>query len=135
MQTQTTEIDKKELCKFGITTGIIVAVLFGLVMPWIFSRPIPKWPWAVSSVLIAWALIAPGTLKIVYKIWMRIGLALGWVNTKIVLGIVFYLVFTPMGLLMRIFRKDPMRRNMDGKAANYRCVSIKPPKEQMERTY
>jgi len=135
MEKQTTEQNIKELRKFGITAGIIVALLFGLVMPWIFSRPIPGWPWAVSFVLIVWALIAPGTLKIVYKIWMRIGLALGWVNTKIILGIVFYLVFTPMGILMRIFRKDPMRRNMDGKVASYRCASIKPPKEQMERTY
>lgn len=135
MQTQTTEIDKKELRKFGLTTGIIVALLFGLILPWVFSKPIPKWPWAISSVLIIWVLIAPGTLKIVYKTWMRIGLALGWVNTKIILGIVFYLVFTPMGILMKIFRKDPMRRKIDGRAASYRCVSIKPPKKQMERTY
>ena len=135
MEKQTTEQNIKELRKFGITTGIIVAVFFGLVMPWIFSRPIPGWPWAASSVLIIWALIAPDTLKIAYKIWMRIGLTLGRVNTKIVLGIVFYLVFTPMGLLMRIFRKDPMRQKMDGKVASYRCASIKPPKEQIERTY
>lgn len=135
MKKQTTEINRKELRKFGITTGIIVALLFGLIMPWVFSRPISGWPWAVSALLIIWALIAPGTLKIVYKTWMRIGLALGWINTKIILGIVFYLVFTPIGLLIRIFRKDPMRRNIDDKAASYRCAGRKQPKEQMERTY
>lgn len=135
MKKQATKISREELRKFGITTGIMVAMLFGLIMPWIFSRSISMWPWAISSVLIILALIAPGILKIVYKIWMRIGLALGWVNTKIILGIVFYFVFTPMGLLMRIFRKDPMCRNMDGKAASYRCNSIKPPKDRMERTY
>ena len=129
------QTNKKELRKFGITTGIIVALLFGLALPWIFSKPIPGWPWAVSSVLIIWALIAPGTLNIVYKTWMRIGLTLGWINTKIVLGIVFYLVFTPMGILMKIFRKDPMRRKMDAVAVSYRNASVKPPKEQMKRTY
>ena len=135
MKKQTTEQNIKELRKFGITTGIIVALLFGLILPWVFSKPIPKWPWAISSVLIVWALIAPGTLNIVYKTWMRIGLTLGWINTKIILGIVFYLVFTPMGILMRIFRKDPMRRKMDAGATSYRRISVKPPKEQMERTY
>lgn len=135
MKKQATETDRKELRKFGLTTGIIVALLFGLLLPWIFSRPILRWPWGVSSVLIIWALIAPGTLKIVYNIWMRIGLALGWVNTKIVLGIVFYLVFTPMGILMKMFREDPMRRKIDDGAISYRCASVKQPKEHMERPY
>ena len=135
MKKQTTEQNIKELRKFGITTGIIVALLFGLILPWVFSKSVPKWPWTIFSVLIIWALIAPGTLKIVYKTWMRIGLTLGWINTKIILGIVFYLVFTPMGILMRIFRKDPMRRKMDAGATSYRRISVKPPKEQMERTY
>ena len=85
--------------------------------------------------LIIWALITPGTLKIVYNVWMRIGLVLGRVNTKIVLGIVFYLVFTPIGLLMKIFREDPMRRKIDEGAVSYRRASVKPPKERMERTY
>ena len=130
-----TKIEIKELRKFGLTTGIIVILLFGLLLPWIFSRPSPKWSCVVSSVLIVWALIAPGTLKIVYNVWMRIGFVLGWVNTKIVLAIVFYFVFTPMGLLMKIFRKDPMRRKIDAAAASYRRASVKPPKERMERTY
>lgn len=135
MKKQTTEINRKELRKFGITTGIIIALLFGLLLPWIFSRPIPRWPWGVSSVLIIWALIAPGTLKIVYSIWMCISHVLGYINTKIVLAIVFYLVFTPMGVLMKIFRKDPMRRKIDNGAISYRCASVKQPKEHMERPY
>ena len=135
MEKQTTKPNIKELRKFGLTSGIIVVLLFGLLLPWIFSRPVPRWPWGVSSVLIIWALIAPGTLKIVYKIWMRIGLAFGWVNTRIVLAIVFYLFFTPMGILMKIFRKDPMRRKVDDGAISYRCASVKQPKEHMERPY
>ena len=135
MEKQTTEPNIKELRKFGITTGVVVAMLFGLLLPWIFSGPIPLWPWGVSFVLIIWSLIVPATLKIVYNIWMRIGFGLGLVNTKIVLGIVFYLVFTPMGLLMRIFRKDPMRRKIDDRAISYRCASVKQPKEHMERPY
>ena len=135
MKKQVTKPVIKELRKFGLTTGIIIGMLFGLFLPCIFSKPFTKWPWVVSSVLIVWALIAPGTLKIVYNIWMCVGFVLGWINTKIILIIVFYLVFTPTGLLMKIFRKDPMCRNMDAGAVSYRRTSIKPPKRQMERTY
>jgi hypothetical protein len=135
MERQTTKPNIKELRKFGLTTGIIVALLFGMFLPWIFSRPSPRWPWGVSSVLIIWALITPGTLKIVYSIWMRISHVLGYINTKIVLAIVFYLVFTPMGVLMKIFRKDPMRRKIDNGVISYRCASVKQPKEHMERPY
>ncbi len=135
METQITEINRKELREFGLITGIIIAMLFGLILPWVFSRSISKWPWIISSVLIVWALVAPGTLKIIYKVWMKTGLVLGWINTKIILGIVFYLIFTPMGILMKIFRKDPMCRKIDTSVLSYRCISIKPPKEQMERTF
>jgi len=45
---------------------------------------------------------------------MRFAEAVGWVNTRILLGIVFYAVLTPMGLLMRMFRIDPMERRQAG---------------------
>ena len=135
MKEKISKTEKRELRKFGLITGLIVALLFGLLLPWMFSKPSSKWSWMVSSVLLIWALIAPSTLKIIYNVWMRIGLVLGWLTTKIVLSIVFYFVVTPMGLLMKIFREDPMRRKIDKEAVSYRRASVKPPKERMERTY
>ncbi len=51
---------------------------------------------------------------------MKIGHMLGWVNTRVILGIFFYVLLTPMGLVMRLFRADPMRRNRDRRAKSYR---------------
>jgi hypothetical protein len=43
------ELDKAGLRRFGLTTGIIVAVLFGIVLPWVFNLGWPTWPWMVRS--------------------------------------------------------------------------------------
>ena len=50
-------------------------------------------------------------LKPVYKIWMRFASVLAWINTRIVLVVLFYLVFTPVGLAMRLFKIDLLERN------------------------
>ena len=77
----------QELRKFGIVTGLIVAVLFGLLLLWIFDFNWPKWPWVISGILWVWALIAPATLFVVYKYWLKFGHVAGWINTRIILGI------------------------------------------------
>jgi hypothetical protein len=65
------ELDARGLRKFGLTTGAIVAVLFGALIPWAFGLHYPKWPWVLAGVLGLWALAAPATLHPVYLGWMR----------------------------------------------------------------
>jgi hypothetical protein len=67
------ELDRKGLREFGLITGAIVAVLFGLFFPWLLERSFPLWPWAIFAVLGAWALVAPLSLRLVYRAWMRFG--------------------------------------------------------------
>ncbi|MFH1191633.1 MAG: SxtJ family membrane protein [Candidatus Omnitrophota bacterium] len=50
-------------------------------------------------------------LKYIYILWMRLAYILSWINTRILLGIIFYLVFSPVGLFVRLFRIDPLERN------------------------
>ncbi|MEI6831388.1 MAG: SxtJ family membrane protein [Candidatus Omnitrophota bacterium] len=56
-------------------------------------------------------LILSNLLKQIYKVWMRFARILSWINTRIILVIMFYLVFTPVGLVMRLFRIDLLERN------------------------
>lgn len=127
---------KTELRKFGLVTGAIVAALFGIILPWLFGYQWPKWPWIVTGILWVWAIVFPSTLFFVYNIWMKFGLVAGWINTRIILGIMFYLVFLPAGLVMRIiFRNDPMSRKLDSSAKSYRKISQPISKEHIERPY
>lgn len=51
-------------------------------------------------------------LKTLYKGWMKFAHALGWVNTRIILTLVYYFVFTPLALIFRVVGKDPMNRKL-----------------------
>ncbi len=117
------ELDKKGLRDFGLVTGAIIAVLFGLFFPWLLEISIPLWPFALGGVLALWALVHAPSLRPVRTNWMKFGLLLSRITTPLIMGIVFYLVVLPMGLLMRLFGKDPMARKLDPDATSYRVLS------------
>jgi hypothetical protein len=66
----------------------------------------------VVLVILPLVAFAPTLLRPVFKLWLKIAHAIGWFNTQALLTIVFILVFIPTGLIMRLFRKDPMKRKM-----------------------
>lgn len=128
------KLDKKGLRDFGLLTGVIFVALFGLLLPWLRGHGLPRWPWGVSATLWFLAILAPTLLRPVYQVWMRIGLVLGWINTRIILGIVFYGLLLPMGLIMR-FSRDPMERKLDGNEPTYRKPSTPRTRESMEKPF
>ncbi len=129
------ELDRAGLRQFGLVTGGIVAALFGLFFPWLLETGIPIWPWVAGGVLAVWALTAPNSLKPIYRLWMRFGLLLSRVTTPLILGIVFFLVFLPVALIMKLLGRDPMARSFDAKARSYRVPSRKAPRENLERPF
>ena len=129
------ELDRKGLRSFGLTTGSIVAVLFGLLFPWLLDHNLPLWPWVLFGVLALWALAAPTTLRPVYKVWMRFGLLMSRVTTPLILGLVFYVVITPVSLIRALLGKDAMARTFDKDTASYRITSRAPEKENLEKPF
>lgn len=126
---------KKELREFGLVTGAIVVGLFGLLLPWLFDKALPVWPWIIAAVLWVWGLLLPASLAPVYRGWLAFGHVLGWINTRIILGIMFYLMFLPVGLFMRLLGKDPMARSIDKSKSTYRVTHARPKKDHVERPY
>ncbi len=132
---QIPKLNQKELRDFGLLTGTIVAVLFGLLLPWLKGHSLPSWPWIIAVVLGFLAVLAPMTLKPVYQVWMRIGLVLGWVNTRLILGIVFYGLLMPMAMIMRLLNRDPMARKLEVNLPTYRLPSQRKTRESMEKPF
>ncbi len=132
------ELDRKGLREFGLVTGGVVAGLFGVFFPWIFDRPFaawPTWPWIVLAILGGWGLIAPMSLQPVYRVWMRFGLLLSRFTTPLIMGLVFFLVITPFGLVHRLVSsKDAMARKFED-LESYRVPSDKPPVKNLEKPY
>ena len=129
-------LDNAGLRKFGLTTGAIIVVLFAFLFPWIFDMAaMPIWPWLIAGLLWVPALLIPRVLRPVYTAWMKIGHVIGWVNTRIILGVLFYVLVLPMGLIMRLFGKDPMARKTDRSALSYRVTSVSEPKDRLEKPF
>ncbi len=129
------ELDRKGLRDFGLVTGGIIAVLFGLFFPWLIERPIPRWPFVILLVLGGLGLAAPLALKPVYHWWMRFGLLMSKITTPIIMGLVFYGVITPMGLVRRLLGKDSLARRLKPEEQSYRIKSEATPPQRLEKPF
>ena len=127
--------DKKELRQFGLVFATGIALIFGLFLPWLFEHPWPLWPWIVAGVFTTTALLLPPVLRPVFWLWMKFGHVLGWINTRIILGLVFFVIFTPVALLFKVLGKDALKQRLDASASSYRIVSEQPPRDRMEKPY
>jgi hypothetical protein len=127
--------DEKGLRNFALVTSAMIAGIFGLLLPFVWEFQFPVWPWVVAAVLTTWGLIHPASLRYVYMGWMKFAHILGWVNTRILLGIVFFAIVWPMGLVLRLFRRDPMARELTPDASSYRVQSKQPVNDKLERPF
>jgi hypothetical protein len=123
------------LRRFGLTFGVIIGVFFGLLIPWLFRLNFPHWPWIVLLAFTLWSLVAPDSISIFYTFWMRFGLVLNAITSRIILGIVFYFVIMPIGLVMRLRGHDPMNRKFDRELDSYRIESDSKDKLRMEKPF
>jgi hypothetical protein len=94
-----------------------------------------RWALAIGGLLVIAALIAPRCLAPVHRVWMAAADVLGWINTRVLLGVVFYGLITPMGLVRRLFGGDPMRRRLEPGAATYRVPKRPRPGTHMTRQF
>jgi hypothetical protein len=131
---QQDKITTNQLRSFGLTVGGIFA-LIGL-WPAVFHNNDPRW-WAVvlAGFLVVPALVFPRSLSWVYKRWMALGHIMGWINTRIILGVVFYFVVTPIGIIRRLLGRDPMGKEIRTDLNSYRIIRKPRPAFHLKRQY
>jgi hypothetical protein len=91
--------------------GLVMAAFFAVValLPLRAGHPARVWALGAAACLLALALARPSLLHVPNLLWRRLGLLLGKVVNPIVLSLMFFLVFTPAGLCLRLAGKDPLR--------------------------
>jgi hypothetical protein len=73
-----------------------------------------------AGALLALLFYAVGPLRVpMYLAWMRIFFPLGWIVSHAIVAVIYYLIVTPIGLIMRVVGRDPMRRRFDRSAKSY----------------
>ena len=102
-------ISKKQLREFGLLIGFGFPILIGWLLPSLFGHQFRTWTlWiGVPGLLIGFT--APRLLHYPYKGWMLLGHVLGWINSHIILGMVFIFVLQPIAYIMRLTGYDPLK--------------------------
>ena len=131
MQNVTTN---KELRSFGSLVGGIFAVI-GFWPLLLRGQDYRTWALALAVLLIGPALVYPPALKPFHKAWMKLGHVLGWINTRIILGVIFFAVVTPMGMIRRMLGKDSMGRASSSTLDSYRLPRQSRPPSHMTKQY
>ena len=107
-------ITQKQLREFGLLIGFGFPILIGWILPSLFGHEFRAWTLWIGVPGLTLGLTIPRLLHFPYKIWMALGHALGWVNSHIILGLVFIVVLLPIAVIMRIIGYDPLRRLRKG---------------------
>ena len=102
-------IPKKILREFGLLIAFIFPFLIGWILPLIGGHSFRTWTLFISIPSIILAFTKPILLLYPYRAWMKLGHILGWVNSRIILGLVFLIVLQPIAFIMRILGHDPLR--------------------------
>ena len=134
----TAEVTTSDLRKFGFIMGGMFALIFGLVFPWLgdkTSETWPIWPFIVMAVFWGIAIVAPQILRPVNDIWIKVGNILGFINSRIILGVMFFVMIFPIGMLLKLLGKDSMDRKFDKETNTYRKLSKVRNKEHLEKPF
>lgn len=115
------DAETKQLRNFGLILCVFF-VGFLALGPILSHKPMRVWPLPIGFFFGLFGLAFPKALKPLYQAWMVIGGILGWINTRILLGVVFFVVVTPLSVLKRLFGKDTMGLRYDKNAPTYRSV-------------
>jgi hypothetical protein len=124
----------RELRHFGFLLGFLIVLLFSGI-PFLRHHTLVVWPWLAAIALWIPALVAPGWLSYSRRGWTALGEALGWLNTRVILSLVYFIVVMPIGLLMRLAGRDPMQRKRDPAASSYRVPSKQRRSSHLEQPF
>jgi hypothetical protein len=108
---------KSDLRKFGLSVGIVLGLLGGAL--WWKGRDSYPYFLVVAAFLVSSGMIFPSVLKPLQKVWMTFAVVMGWIMTRVILTVAFYMVITPVGMILRILGKDFLNRSFEKDASTY----------------
>ena len=95
---------------FGVSVGLVLCAIAALLFwrdHWIRAEVIAP----IGVLLLGSGLLRPAVLRVPNALWMRMARALGYVNARVMLSVIFGLVLTPLGLVWRFTGRDPLTRS------------------------
>ena len=104
------KFSKKILREFGILIGLGIPFFIGWLIPFVSGHDFRFWSLFIGLPLISFGVFYPSLLFYPYKVWMALGKYLGWINSHIILGLVFLVVLQPIAIFMRFLGYEPLKK-------------------------
>ena len=105
----TNKLSKRQLRDFGLLIGFGLPLIIGWLIPLISGHEFRIWTLWISLPTLIISVFAPKILQRPYQAWMQIGNLLGYINSRIIFGIVFIAILQPIAFIMKVFGYDPLR--------------------------
>jgi hypothetical protein len=125
-------MDRKALRSFGLLMASVLLPAGG----WLWWKSAATWPWVLgaATLLAVIGFVIPAALKPFYKGWMILAIMMGWVMTRVVLTLVYYLVLTPIAFLGRVFGEQflQLKIKRSGVTTSYWIRRSGPPREKSD---
>jgi len=106
-----------DIRSFGITIGIILIIISTLLF--YYDKGSYQTLLIIALGFIGLGIIVPISLKPIYLVWMTFAVILGWIMTRVILSLLFYLIITPTGLIARLFGKQFLELEWDDSKTSY----------------
>jgi hypothetical protein len=115
--------------------GIILTVM-GFYMLW-KGKNYVEYVFPLAAAFFITGLVIPFALKPVYKAWMVMAVIMGFIMTKVIMGVIFYMIVTPIGFVASIIGKNFLDMKIDKKAKSYWMVreTVRKEKSDYERQF
>ena len=130
------EITKKDLRQFGVGLGVILVIL-GTIHFFKHNDKTSYVLWGISIFPLISGIFIPNIIRPVYKVFLKVAHAIGWFNTRVILIVLYYLLLTPIGLIMKLFGKDLLNIRIDKKQKSYwiKRQTVRATRETLERQF
>jgi len=115
--------------------GLVFFIFFLIVSfyPLLNGEDIRKWSLVFSVIFLVLGLTNSKILNPLNKLWFNFGIFLGKIMSPLIMGIIFFLVVTPIGMLMRLFGKDILNLKFNSKASYW--IEKNGPKSKMRNQF
>ena len=108
-------ISKKKLREFGLIIGFGLPLFIGWLLPALTGHGFRTWTLFIGIPALIIGTTAPNLLNYPYKSWISLGNTLGWVNSRIILSLVYIIILLPISFTMRLIGYDPLRTKLKRK--------------------
>jgi len=118
------EVNRSSEKSFGVLFSIVFLIIS--LFPLLSFEPIRVWFLIISAVFLFVAFLVPKLLMIPNKLWFRFGLFLGSIVAPIIMALVYFFTVLPIGLIMRLLKKDLLNKKFDKKSKSYWIIRTEP---------